>query len=178
MELPSFRNPNAKVVAQSVLGRTSEFVKKVFTILLVGAILMWGLSAFPWGAEPGDSYAAVIGKSIQPIFAPLGFDWRASVGILSGFMAKEIVVQTLGILYAVEGQAATQEAIAASMTPFIGYAFMAFSLLYVPCLASIATLRKESGSWKWTLFAVIYSILVAYLVAAAIAGVGSVIEVI
>jgi len=173
LELPIFRRPKVGTSLRTTWERTSIWVKKVFTILLAGAIVLWVLASFPWGAELEASYAGMIGHAIQPILAPLGFDWRAAVGLLFGFMAKEIVVEAFSILYAVEGEAGLMTIIGQSMTPLVAYAFMAFTLLYMPCLALFGTIKRETGSWKWTVFITIYGIVVAYLVAAIIIGTGT-----
>jgi len=172
LELPTFRRPTLKAAAIHMWDRTSIFLRKVFTYLLTGAIALWVLSTFPWGADVENSYAGMIGHTLEPIFQPLGFGWRGAVAFIFGFMAKEVIVETFGILYAVEGKTAISAAIAHSMTPLSGFAFMAFSLLYIPCLAMVATIRKETGSWKWTGFTVLYGVVVAYLVAAIIVGLG------
>ena len=143
------------------------------TVLLLGAILIWALSAHPWGVEVGDSYLGRFGKLLAPAFRPLGFDWRATVALISGFMAKEIVVGTFGVLYGVEGEAAIGQALAGAMTPVSAFAFMAFVLIYVPCLATIGVIRAEAGG-KWTAFAVAYEMILAYLVALAIVGIGGI----
>ncbi len=117
------------------------------------------------------SYMGRIGKAIAPFFAPLGIDWRGSVSLLTGFFAKEIVVSTLGILYVAGEDEADQlhkVLLSSGMTPLSALAMMFFVLLYVPCLAAVTTIRRETGSNKWTLLAIVYSTLIAWLVAFAI----------
>jgi ferrous iron transport protein B len=172
LELPMFRRPSLKNAIRLMWNRTSIFVQKVFTYLLIGAIALWILSNFPWGVDVEYSFAGMFGHLVEPIFKHLGFDWRGAVAFVFGFFAKEIVVETFGILYAVEGKAAIATAISGSMTALSGFAYMAFSLLYIPCLATLATIRKETGSWKWTVLAVIYGLIVAYLVTTVIVGLG------
>jgi len=115
------------------------------------------------------SYLGRMGKAIAPVFEPLGFDWRATVAILSGFVAKEVVVSTLAVLYASDDDpdsANLSEALLRSgMTPLAGLAMMAFVLLYVPCLATVAMIRQETRSWQWTGFMVVYSTVLAWIVA-------------
>ena len=114
------------------------------------------------------SYMGRIGKLIAPLFTPLGIDWRGSVSLLTGFFAKEIVVSTLGILYVAgedEGDQLQKALLSSGMTPLSALAMMFFVLLYVPCLATVTAIRRETGSIKWTLLASIYSTLVAWLVA-------------
>lgn len=172
LELPIFRRPSLKTALNLMWYRTSAFIQKVFTYLLIGAIALWVLSNFPLGVSIENSFVGIIGHLIEPIFKPLGFDWRSAAAFVFGFFAKEIVVETFGILYAVEGKASISTSISGSMNALSGFAFMAFSLLYIPCIATLTTIRKETGSWKWTGLAVIYSFIVAYLVAALIVSLG------
>jgi ferrous iron transport protein B len=115
------------------------------------------------------SYMGMIGKTIAPVFAPLGIDWRASVALLTGFVAKEIVVSTMGVLYAVgeenKGDVLQQALKESGMTPLSAFALMTFVLLYVPCLATVTTIRQETGSSGWMLFSVAYSTGLAWLAA-------------
>ncbi len=117
------------------------------------------------------SYIGRLGKLLSPVFAPIGMDWRGSVAVLTGFVAKEIVVSTIGVLYAVgadedEKSDALKLALKKSaMTPLSAYAMMVFVLIYVPCLATVAVIRRETNSWKWTLFSITYSTTLAWLVA-------------
>ncbi|MFO8084857.1 MAG: ferrous iron transport protein B [Desulfobacterales bacterium] len=115
-----------------------------------------------------NSYIGYIGRSIAPIFAPLGIDWRGSVALLTGFVAKEIVVSTMGVLYAGkddEGEALKTALKQAGMTPLSALGMMFFVLLYVPCLATVVTIRKETLSWRWALFSVAYSTILAWITA-------------
>jgi ferrous iron transport protein B len=115
------------------------------------------------------SYLGRLGKTMTPVLRPLGFDWRAGVALLTGFVAKEIVVSTFGVLYqAKEGEEASatlRPAIQQAMTPLVGYAFMIFVLIYTPCLATVAAIRRETGSWQWTAFAVGYALCLAWCLA-------------
>jgi ferrous iron transport protein B len=117
-----------------------------------------------------SSFLGRLGHFIQPIFAPLGFDWRTSVAVLTGFVAKEIVVSTLGVLYAAgadaneESEALRRSLRASGMTPLGAYALMAFVLIYIPCLATVAVIRRETNSWKWTGFSIGYSLVLAWMV--------------
>ena len=115
------------------------------------------------------SFMGSIGKVLAPVFAPIGIDWRGSIALLTGFVAKEIVVSTMGVLYAAdetEDSAALQNALLSSgMTPLGALAMMAFVLLYMPCLATVAAIRRETGSFKWMIFSVVYSTLLAWGVA-------------
>ena len=117
-----------------------------------------------------SSFLGRLGHFIQPVFAPLGFDWRTSVAVLTGFVAKEIVVSTLGVLYAAgadvneESEALRRSLRASGMTPLGAYALMAFVLIYIPCLATVAVIRRETNSWKWTGFSIGYSLVLAWMV--------------
>ena len=173
MELPPYSLPTLKGLILHTWARGKVFLKKAGTVLLLGAILIWALSAHPWGSAVGGSYLGRFGKLLAPAFRPLGFDWRATVALISGFMAKEIVVGTFGVLYGVEGEAAIGQALAAAMNPVSAFAFMAFVLIYVPCLATIGVIRAEAGG-KWAAFAVAYEMILAYLVALAIVGIGGI----
>jgi ferrous iron transport protein B len=117
------------------------------------------------------SYLGHLGKFLTPVFAPIGMDWRGSVAVISGFVAKEIVVSTLGVLHAAgddvdEKSDALRRALKRSgMTPLSAYAMMAFVLIYIPCIATISVIRRETNSRKWTLFSITYSFILAWLVA-------------
>ena len=119
------------------------------------------------------SYTGMIGQALAPLFAPLGFDWRIVSSLVFGLLAKEIAVEALGIIYAVEGETAIAGALVANYNPVIGFTLMAFTLLYIPCVATIGTMKKESGSWKWTIFQVLLTLVVAYVVGLVITGIGA-----
>ncbi|MBW2121740.1 MAG: ferrous iron transport protein B, partial [Deltaproteobacteria bacterium] len=124
------------------------------------------------------SFLGRLGKGIAPVLRPLGFDWKEGVALVTGFVAKEIVVSTFGVLYGIgEGRGEESEglrkAIRKEMTPLIGYGFMVFVLIYTPCLATVAAIRRETGSWRWTGFSVGYSLTLAWVLALTIYQVGS-----
>jgi len=124
-----------------------------------------------------NSFIGIIGKTIEPFFRPLKFSWREGVALITGFVAKEIVVSTLGVLYNPEGGEKPQSLGNAlkeksSMTPLTAYAFLVFVLIYTPCLATVATIRRETGSTKWTLFSVGYQITLAWILAFLIVNIG------
>jgi ferrous iron transport protein B len=144
------------------------FLRKAGTIILAGSVTIWLLSYLPPGATYGSSGSLVgmLGRAIEPLVKPLGFDWRAAVALLFGFVAKEIVVSTYGALFGVgEDRAAISSSLQQVFTPLTAYCFMAFTLLYTPCLATIAVIKKETGSWKWAAFTVGYSLALAWLIA-------------
>ncbi len=178
MEMPSYKMPTLKSSAIHMWENGSMFLKKAGTIIFFGVIIIWFLSTYPGG--PGSdietSYVAAIGHWVQPIFAPLGWDWKAAIALVFGFVAKEIVVGAYGTFYGIgdadEGNATLRSELQNAFTPVSAYAYMAFVLIYVPCLATIATIKAETGSWKWTLFAVGYMMGLAYIVALVITVVG------
>jgi len=174
MELPPYRIPTVKGLLIHMWDRAKGFVKKAGTIIFSASVIIWFLQTFSFSLrmveDPANSIMGVIGKAIAPIFAPLGFgDWKSSVALLTGLVAKEVVVATLGILNGIGeiGEDTTQLAtiLQTTFTPLTAYSFMAFSLLYVPCIAAFATIRREMNSWKWTLFSVVYQTGVAWIVA-------------
>ena len=175
MELPPYARPAIKSVLLYMWSRAVVFLKKAGTILLGGALVLWFMASFPWGREIESSYAGILGHTLEPLLAPLGFDWMAAIALFFGFLAKEIVVETFGILYGVGGEDAITGAVAAHMTPVTGLAFMAFTLIYLPCLATVGIVRAETGSWKWTGFMVLYQLVLAYVVAGIIVLTGNLI---
>lgn len=172
MELPPYRWPTLKGTALHVWERGGLFVKRAGTIILAGSAMMWFLGTFPWGVAYASeqSYAGQLGHLLAPLVRPLGFDWKVAVALFFGFVAKEVVVTTLGILYGFGGEEVTEEhpglkaTLQGAMTPLVAYAFMVCSLIYVPCLATVAVIRRETGSWKWTAFAVGYGLVLAWIV--------------
>ena len=162
MELPPYMLPNPRDVWRLTWARTKHFIEKAGTVILVMSVVVWYITHYPGGSIE-NSYAAMIGKTLQPIFAPLGWSWELIVALISGFVAKEIVVATIGIL----GIDLT-----AVMSPQSALAFMFFTLLYMPCLATLAAVRAEVG-FKWAAFVVFYSFSVAYVIALVTVGVGS-----
>lgn len=174
MELPPYRIPTFKGLMIHMWDRGKGFVKKAGTIIFAAAVVIWFLQYFNFSfqavSEPADSILGAIGRAIAPVVAPLGFgDWQSAVALLTGFIAKEAVVSTMGILHGVaeatESSTDLITALQTVFTPLTAYAFMAFSLLYLPCMAAFATIKREMNSWKWTLITVGYSTGIAWLVA-------------
>ncbi|MGC8678199.1 MAG: ferrous iron transport protein B [Fervidicoccaceae archaeon] len=182
MELPMYAVPTLRSVATHMWERGRLFLTKAGTIIFLGIVAVWFLSNYPWEAVHQDdnillenSYIGMFGKAVEPIFKPLGFNWMASVALFLGFIAKEIVVGTFATLFGLSESAGNlSSALRASgiFTPLTGYAFMAFSLIYVPCIATIGAIYRETGSWKWTAFAVAYELVLAYIVAFSIVTMG------
>jgi ferrous iron transport protein B len=178
MELPQYRFPTFRSMLIHVWDKVKAFAIKAGTVLLAATIIIWFTSNFSFGLQMVEdmdaSILGTIGKFIAPLFTPLGFnDWKASVSILTGFVAKEAVVSTMGVLYAVgESEDALMPVLQSAFTPLAAYAFMVFNLLAAPCFAAISAMRHEMGSWKWTLKALGYQTLTAYVVAFLIYNIG------
>lgn len=178
MELPPYRIPTLKGLAIHMLDRGKGFIKKAGTVIFAASVIIWFLQSYNLSLQmvedPANSIFGAIGMAIAPIFAPLGFgDWKSAVALLTGLVAKEVVVSTLGILHGV-GDDSTQlvTLLQTAYTPLIAYAFMAFTLLYVPCIAAVAAIKREMNSWKWTLITVGYQLFTAWTVAFLIYQVG------
>ncbi len=177
LELPDYARPTLRSALTHMYERGILFLKKAGTIIFLGIIVVWLLSSHPWGAPLDQSYIATLGRWLEPIFRPLGFDWRGAVALFFGFIAKEIVVGTFAVFFGL-GEEAEIEEVQRSIvelgvfTPLTGFAFMAFTLLYIPCLATIGIIYRETNSVKWTLFTVIYGLILAYLIALLIVVIG------
>jgi ferrous iron transport protein B len=168
MELSQYQIPTAHGSFRHMWDRGLLFLKTAGSYLLFGSVVMWVLSSFGpggYGVSVESSFASYLGRLTGPIFAPLGFGWQIVTALIFGFMAKEAVVQTLSIIYAVEGTSSLAVALTSSISPISAFALMVFVLLYVPCLATIGAIRKETGSWKWTAFSILYQLTLAYMVA-------------
>lgn len=156
--------------------RGKHFLKRAGTIIAGVVVLVWFLGSMPWGVEyaSAESWIGYLGRSIAPVLESCGFgQWQAAVSLFFGFLAKEVVVGTMGPIFAVgEGDLATALATQLGWTPLIAYAFMAFSLLYVPCVAAMATIKAETRSWRWPLFTIGYELGLAWTVATLIYQVG------
>lgn len=166
MELPPYRIPTLKSLLRDTWDKGKQYLHKIATVILIGTLIVWALSYFPScdpdpAARLEHSWLAAIGNFISPVLAPLGFHWQESVSLLSGMAAKEIVVSTMNMLYTVDGQLIINNV----LTPAIALAFMAFTLIYFPCVATIGAIKTETGSWKWALFTVCYTLVLAWIVA-------------
>ena len=158
-ELPEFRIPKARNTLAHVWERVADYLQKICTVILWASIIIWALEYFPTQDlnDLEHSYLAAIGQAVSPVLAPLGFDWKMSVCLITGLPAKEAIVSTLAILYG-------GDISSAGFTPVTAFSFMLFVLLYFPCVATIATLRREAGrQWAW--FTVFHSLALAWLVA-------------
>lgn len=171
-ELPAFRKPTWRNTGLHIWERVSDYLQKISTVILAASVIIWALEYFPAGKTNGgefkeESYLAMVGRGMEPVMAPLGFDWKMNVCLLTGLPAKEAIVSTMGILYHTDGDDAslvTAMQKDAGVTPAVALAFMLFVLLYFPCIATIATLKREIGG-RWAAFTVVHSLLLAWIVA-------------
>ncbi|WP_342306190.1 ferrous iron transport protein B [Methanolobus sp. ZRKC5] len=186
MELPSYKIPTLKGSTIHMWERGKIYLKKAGTIILIGVVGVWLLASIPAPGSGGifaseeiygstNSVIGVIGVMLEPLVAPLGFDWRIAVALLFGVVAKEIVVGSMGVLYGVgENEASLSAVLAAgAMTPLAGLGLMVFTLLYAPCFACIGVIKRETGSWKWTMFQLLYGTGLAWGSAFVVYQVGS-----
>lgn len=162
MELPNYRMPGAKNVGRLMWDKGKDFLQRAFTVIFVGTIIVWFLQSFDLTLnmveDSKDSILALLGGWIAPLFSPLGFgDWKMSTALICGFMAKESVVATLSVLYGSVG------ALETALTPMAAFSFLIFCLLYTPCIATIASVRRENGG-RWALEMVIFQCVVAWIV--------------
>ena len=177
MELPPYRWPTVTGVLVHMWQRGKAFLVKAGTVILGLVGVVWFLSSMPWGVEYAcaASWMGHIGKFIAPVLSPAGFgQWQAAVSLLFGFLAKEVVVGTMGAIFGV-ARGALGQTIAAQLgwTPLAAYSFMVFCLLYLPCIASINAIRAEAGGWKWAIFTAVYTTVIAWVVATLIFQIGS-----
>jgi ferrous iron transport protein B len=164
MELPPYRLPTIRGTLIHMWERGYAFVRKAGTIIFGVVVLVWLLSNIPWGAPIEQSVIGRLGQFIAPIYAPCGFGtWEAAVALFFGILAKEVVVGTLGVVYGV-GEEGLTAAVTQYFTPLSAYAFMAMTLLYIPCVAVIGAIKRETD-WKWTGFAVAYTLVLGWVVA-------------
>ena len=181
MELPPYRVPTAKSIFRHTWEKGRQYLQKMSGVILVCSIVIWSLGYFPNQdrydtpqQQQEHSFIGYVGKAMEPALKPLGFDWRMGVGIVAGVGAKELVVSTLGVMYAGEEPVALdtnadetrlQRALIKSVTPAGALAYMVFILLYFPCIATFIAIRHETGGWKWALFTAVYTIVLAWVMA-------------
>lgn len=182
MELPPYRMPTAKSVLRHTWEKGAQYLKKMGGIIMIASVIIWFLGYYPnhdaystAAEQQENSYIGQIGKAIEPVIEPLGFDWKMGVGILSGIGAKELVVSTLGVLYTNDdGIESVDLADRIPITPLVAYGYMLFVLIYFPCIATVAAIKNESGSWKWAAFTICYTTLLAWIVAFLVHQVGGI----
>ena len=166
MELPPYRFPTAKAIFRHTWEKGKQYLKKMGGVILVASIIVWALGYFsPSGVAESleSSFIGLLGKAVEPIFMPQGFNWRLDVSLIAGVGAKEIVASTIGVLY---GDAAFE------FSQLTAYAFLLFVLIYFPCIATVVAIKNESGSWRWATFAAVYTTVLAWIVSAAVYQIG------
>lgn len=163
MEIPPYRVPTAKTVSLRAWMEMKSFLYRASTYIVAGVIIVWFLTNMPPGVEPGSikTWAGQIGEFLQPVFHPIGIGWREVISLIFGFVAKEIVVGSMAVIYGTD----TAHQILTSITPLQGLSFMVFILLYTPCIATIAAIKAESGTWKITGLSLILGIAIAWITA-------------
>lgn len=182
MELPPYRMPTAKSVLRHTWEKGAQYLKKMGGIIMIASVIIWFLGYYPnhdaystTAEQQENSYIGQIGKAIEPVIEPLGFDWKMGIGILSGIGAKELVVSTLGVLYTNDDDIESVNlADRIPITPLVAYGYMLFVLIYFPCIATVAAIKNESGSWKWAAFTICYTTLLAWIVAFLVHQVGGI----
>ncbi len=183
MELPPYRMPTSKSIMRHTWEKGAQYLKKMGGIIMIASIIIWFLGYYPQhdayesvAEQQENSYIGQIGKAIEPVIKPLGFDWKLGIGLISGVGAKELVVSTLGVLYTNEGDVENVNlSNRIPITPLVALAYMLFVLIYFPCIATFAAIKQESGSWKWAIFAAGYTTGLAWLVAFTVFQIGSII---
>ncbi len=170
MEMPAYRIPSSKSVLIHMMEKAKDFVRKAFTVIFIASLIIWFLQSFDWSFNMVDdstnSILAYIGSGIAPIFKPLGFsDWRISTALITGFTAKEAVVSTLSVLTGVSSDVQLSMILNTMLTPLSSFAFLVFTLLYMPCVAAFAATRRELGSMKYAVLTALYQTITAYVAA-------------
>jgi ferrous iron transport protein B len=189
MELPPYRLPDPRNVGHALMSRCSIFLRKAGTVILAMSILFWALAAFPRASKSPsparseaeksqieNSFAGRAGRLIEPVIAPLGFDWKIGVGLISSFAARETIISTLNIVYNVGDDSENKSSLVDAMrnarradgsrvwTPLTGLSLILFFLLACQCMSTVAIVRRETNSWRWPLFMVSYMLVLAYVV--------------
>jgi len=199
MELPPYRVPTLGVSLRHMWEKGQQYLRKMGGIILIAVIIIWALEYFPAGsqAHPKErlekSYIASIGKFIEPVIEPLGFDWRMGISLITGAAAKEVVVSTMGVLYGTHDELPEQAEQSLPQilqqvkytdgpnigkpvfSPLVGISYLLFILVYLPCVAVIITVSRESGSWKWALFLILYTTILAWVLSFSVYQLGSLI---
>lgn len=190
MELPPYRIPTMKSISRHMWEKSAQYLKKMGSVILVASIIIWFLGYFPQNEtynkthseasrieQQENSLIGQVGKFVEPALKPLGFDWKIGVSIVSGISAKEVVVSTLGVLYTGKdnevaiGQRMKADTYADGtpvFNPAVALSLMVFVLLYFPCIATITAIKNESGSWKWGIFTIVYTLALAWIASFAV----------
>lgn len=184
LELPPYRLPHPKTVLLQMLERTAQFLRKATTVILAMSVVLWALSTYPKmpdqppSVQVEQSYAGRLGKTIEPLIRPLGFDWRIGISIVSSFAAREVFVASMGTIYNVGSDAGAESVTLQNklrserdpltgkrvFTPLLGIAVMVYYVLAMQCISTIAVVRRETGSWGWALFQIAYMTALAWIV--------------
>ncbi len=194
MELPPYRWPTAKAIGRHTWEKGKEYLKKMGGIILVASVIVWALGYFPHDEsltsqqQKEQSYIGRIGKAVEPVFELQGFNWKLDVSLIAGVGAKEIVASTIGVIYSgddsfgddssfsddtVKYTSLRQKMEADGITPLAAFSYLLFVLLYFPCIATVIAIRNETGSWRWAVFAAVYTTAVAWMVSALVYQVGN-----
>ena len=185
MELPPYRFPTAKAMLRHTWEKGRQYLKKMGGIILVASIVVWALGYYPHDdsldarAQQEQSYIGRMGRAIEPVFGPQGFGWKLDVSLIAGVGAKEIVASTIGVLYAGDDSVAEEggaekyselrlKMAADGVTPLTAFCYLLFVLIYFPCIATIAAVKGETGSWRWALFTALYTTAIAWVVSAVV----------
>ncbi len=179
MELPPYRVPTGKAIWRHTWEKGKQYLEKMATTILLFSIAIWFLGYFPRhegstkAYQQEHSYIGMLGKAVEPAMAPLGFNWKMDVGLLAGVGAKELVISTMGVMYAQDGEeyeglgdendTQLQAALKATVPTAAALAFMVFVLLYFPCIATFVVIKNETGGWRWAILLALYTMLVAWL---------------
>ena len=193
MELPPYRMPTAKAIGRHTWEKGKEYLKKMGGVILVASIIVWALGYFPHSSDSStphtleQSYIGRMGKAVEPVFRPQGFNWQLDVSLIAGVGAKEIVASTIGVLYSGDDSFGDDESfaedakytrlrhlmLADGITPLSAYCYLLFILLYFPCIATIVAIKNETGSWRWATFSALYTTIVAWVVSALVYQLGN-----
>ena len=194
MELPPYRWPTAKAIGRHTWEKGKEYLKKMGGVILVASIIVWALGYFPHDdaltqeQQQEQSYIGRMGKAVEPLFTPQGFNWKLDVSLVAGVGAKEIVASSVGVLYSGDDSFADdssfseedgkysrlrQQMVQEGITPLAAYAYLLFVLLYFPCIATVVAIKNETGSWRWAAFSAFYTTGVAWVVSALVYQIGS-----
>lgn len=180
MELPPYRMPTSKSILRHTWEKGAQYLRKMGGIIMIASIIIWFLGYYPnhkgyatVAEQQENSYIGQVGKAIEPVIKPLGFDWKLGIGLISGVGAKELVVSTLGVLYTNDADAdSVSLAERIPITPFVAFCYMLFVLIYFPCIATLVAIKQESGSWKWALFTAGYTTVLAWALTFAVYQIG------
>lgn len=179
VELPEYHLPRLDIIWHGTWDKGKGFIKKAGTIIFAGTVLIWLLSSFgPHGfvTDSTASYAASLGHALVPMFKPIGIvQWQAISALFTGVLAKEVITSSMMVMFHTSSKAVLIAALGQFMSPVAAYAMLAFVLLYIPCFATLATIKEETGSYKWVFFSVVSSFVIAYITAFILFQVGSLI---